>query len=261
MTDSTPDPDSGRRTPPPSKRIADELRRAIDAGELAPGARLPSERELARAHGTARNTARQAIQILLAEGLIEAQHGRGVFVRPPRTMVRLGHDRYARRHRQKGLAPFRAEAERQGFTPTVEVRDIGSVTAPRWIAERLKLAEGDDVLRRRNRYLADDRPVQLADTYIPLHVAGHSSLNQPEVGPGGIYQRLEDLGHRLLAFREDITARMPRPEETESLAIPPGVPVIELLHTSLDQDGHPFEVTHSILPADRNALSFELTAD
>jgi GntR family transcriptional regulator len=261
MTDNTPDPGGGRRQPPPSRRIADELRRAIDAGELPPGSRLPSERELARSHGTARNTARQAIQILLGEGLVEAQHGRGVFVRPPRAMVRLGHDRYSRRYRQQGLAPFRAEAQRQGFTAGVEARDIGPVPAPDWVAERLELAEGDHVLRRRNRYFADDRPVQLVDTYIPLDVAGHSGLDQPDAGPGGIYQRLEERGHRLLAFREDITARMPRPEETDTLAVPPGVPVIELLHTSLDQDGKPFEVTHFVLPADRNTLSFELTAD
>ncbi|MGH8885779.1 MAG: GntR family transcriptional regulator [Egibacteraceae bacterium] len=160
-----------------------------------------------------------------------------------------------------GIAPFRAEAERQGFAARVEVRDVEPVSAPGWVAERLELGEGDKVLRRRNRYFADDRPVQLADTYIPLEVAGQSSLHQPEVGPGGIYQRLEERGHRLLAFREDITARTPKPDEAEILSISPGVPVIELLHTSLDQDGKPFEVAHFVLPADRNALSFELTAD
>ncbi|MGH8887678.1 MAG: winged helix-turn-helix domain-containing protein [Egibacteraceae bacterium] len=82
MTASAPESEGGKRELPPSKRIADDLRRATDAGELAPGSRLPSERELARSYGTARNTARQAIQILLGEGLVEAQHGRGVFVRP-----------------------------------------------------------------------------------------------------------------------------------------------------------------------------------
>ncbi|MGH8887677.1 MAG: GntR family transcriptional regulator [Egibacteraceae bacterium] len=175
--------------------------------------------------------------------------------------MRLGHDRYSRRYRKVGLAPFRAEAERQGFAPRVEVRDVEPVAAPGWVAERLELGESDKVLRARNRCFADDRPVQLADTYIPLEVAGESSLHQPEVGAGGICQRLEERGHRLLAFREDVTARMPRPDEVESLVISPGVPVIELLHTSLDQDGKPFEVTRFVLPADRNALSFELTAD
>jgi GntR family transcriptional regulator len=48
------------------------------SGAFGPGAKLPSERELARSYGTARNTARQAIAILQAEGLVEAEHGRGV---------------------------------------------------------------------------------------------------------------------------------------------------------------------------------------
>jgi GntR family transcriptional regulator len=34
--------------------------------------------------------------------------------------------------------------------------------------------------------------------------------------------------------------------------------VIEVRHTSIDQDGTPFEVTQFILPADRNVLTFEL---
>src|SRR5215218_7141828 len=120
------------REAPPSRRIADELRRAILAGELAPGALLPSERALAREHGTARNTARQAIAILQAEGLVEAEHGRGVFVRRRPPLLRLSHDRYARRHREAGKAPFRAEIEAQGRQARVEVTSIAPVPAPRW---------------------------------------------------------------------------------------------------------------------------------
>lgn len=69
------------RTPPPSRRIADALRERIAAGEFGPGDQLPSERELVAAHQVARNTARAALLILGAEGLVVARHGRGVFVR------------------------------------------------------------------------------------------------------------------------------------------------------------------------------------
>ena len=70
---------------PASRRLADRLREAIVNGTFGPGAKLPSERELARSYGMARNTARQAIALLQAEGLVEAEHGRGVYVRmrPP----------------------------------------------------------------------------------------------------------------------------------------------------------------------------------
>src|SRR5689334_10618031 len=93
---------------PPSRRIADELRAAIDRGDLAEGDRLPSERELARQYTAARNTAREAIGLLQSEGLVTAEHGRGVFVRPRRTLMRLGSNRYSRRLREEtGLSPFR----------------------------------------------------------------------------------------------------------------------------------------------------------
>jgi GntR family transcriptional regulator len=253
--------DGKPRKTPPSRKIADELRRAILEGELAPGAKLPSERELARTHQAARNTAAAAIDILEAEGLVTAEHGRGVFVRERKVFLRLAHDRYSRRHREAGRAPFRAEAEAQGRTACVEVAVIERVPAPAWVAERLLLRGGEQVLVRRNRYLADDEPVQLADTYLPLTIAADTELEREVPAAGGIYAALEQLGHRLRSIEEQVTARMPSPEETESLALAPGVPVLELRHTSVDQDGTAIEVTHSILPADRNALTFELPVD
>lgn len=225
---------------------------------MAPGAMLPSERELARTHGTARNTARQAIALLQAEGLVDAQHGRGVFVRPRHPLLRVAHDRYARRHREAGRAPFQAEAEAQGRAPRIEVTGIEPVAAPAWVAERLSLAEGQRVLRRRNRYLADEEPVQLADTYLPLTIAEGTRLAQEVPAPGGIYAALEILGHRLARIEEQVTARMPLPSEAEALSLTAGVPVIDLRHTSYDEGGMAIEVTQSILPADRNALTFEL---
>jgi GntR family transcriptional regulator len=246
---------------PPSRRIAGELRRAILAGDLAPGALLPSERELARQYGTARNTARQAVAILQAEGLVDAEHGRGVFVRQRRPLLRVAHDRYSRRHREAGRAPFRTEAEAQGRDPRVEVTGIEAVVAPAWVADRLGLGNGERVLLRRNRYLADEEPVQLANTYLPLTIAEGTPLVQETPASGGIYAALEELGYRLARIEEHVTSRMPLPEEFEALELTAGVPVIDLRHTGYDQHGTAIEVTHSILPADRNSLTFELPVD
>jgi GntR family transcriptional regulator len=66
---------------PPSRQIANELRRRITAGEIPAGTRLPSITTLMQEHGVARNTARRALAILETEGLIEIVHGWGSFVR------------------------------------------------------------------------------------------------------------------------------------------------------------------------------------
>jgi GntR family transcriptional regulator len=252
------------RTPLPSRRIADALRQAIKEGAYRPGDRLPSERELAAEYETARNTAREAVGILQAEGLVDVQHGKGAFVRRQAPMIRLGANRYSNRVRQEtGLSPFRAEAQRQGKTARVEVPDISRVVPPADVAARLGVAEDQpSVVQRVNHYFADDEPVQTATTYIPWEIAEGSVLaSEANTGKGSIYGRFEELGHRITRAREEITARMPRPEETVALAIPPGVPVIEVLHTGIDQDGKPFEVTRFVMRADLNGLDYDLPVE
>lgn len=60
--------------------IGEQLREGIIRGELAPGDRLPPERELAARFGTNRNTLREAIRALEAQGLVRARQGDGVRV-------------------------------------------------------------------------------------------------------------------------------------------------------------------------------------
>jgi len=247
----------------PSRRIADDLRLSIENGELAAGGKLPSERELATRYGTARNTAREAIAILASEGLVVAQHGRGVFVRPRRPLMRLGANRYSRRLREEtGLSPFRIEVTRQGRTPRTETRSVTRAPAPDDVADRLGLRPDAEVIHRENWYFADDEPVQFGITYIPVEVAGDSPLATEKcLGKGSIYGRFEELGWPVARIREEISARMPSPDEAASLAMPPGVPVIDVLHTSMDDWKRPFEVTRFVMRADLNGLDYDMPVE
>jgi GntR family transcriptional regulator len=257
MTTSDPSP---RQLP--SRRIAEELRAEIEAGRLSPGDKLPSERALAERYGTARNTAREAIRLLAERGLVTARQGRGVFVREPQRLFRFGSDRYSSKNRETGLTPFRLEAQRQGKTARIEVVGIEWETPPRDIAERLNVP-GDEasVLHRENHYYADDEPVQIVSTYLRWDEAQGTALMQPRTGPQGIYGRLEELGHVMTRVRDEISARMPTPEEAAVLELLPGVPVLEVLHTSLDQDGVPFEVSRYVHRADQTGLLYEMPVE
>jgi GntR family transcriptional regulator len=62
-------------------RVADDIESRIKSGELRPGARLLSERDLASYYGVAFHTVRHAMAILRERGLIETVHGRGTFVK------------------------------------------------------------------------------------------------------------------------------------------------------------------------------------
>jgi GntR family transcriptional regulator len=244
----------------PSRRIADDLRQRIESGDLAAGAKLPSERDLAGTYTTARNTAREAIAILASEGLVVAQHGKGVFVRAQQPLMRLGANRYSRRLREEtGLSPFRIEVMKQGRTPRAETRSVTRKPAPSDVADRLGLRPAAEVIWRENWYFADDEPVQYGITYIPLEIAGDSPLaTEKSLGKGSIYGRFEELGWPVARIREEISARMPGPDEAKSLAIPPGVPVIEVLHTSMDDWKRPFECTRFVMRADLNGLDYDM---
>lgn len=61
--------------------IAEALAGRILSGELAPGDRLPSERQLAVAYGASRPMVREALRSLIERGLIDVEAGRGAFVR------------------------------------------------------------------------------------------------------------------------------------------------------------------------------------
>jgi DNA-binding FadR family transcriptional regulator len=62
------------------QRIADAISAAIGEGRFVPGARLPSERDLAEEYGVSRPTIREAMIALEIRGLVEARHGSGIYV-------------------------------------------------------------------------------------------------------------------------------------------------------------------------------------
>ena len=61
-------------------QVADHLAARITSGELAPGSRLPPERDLAAEYRVAHDTIRRATALLRERGLIVTVHGRGTFV-------------------------------------------------------------------------------------------------------------------------------------------------------------------------------------
>src|SRR3954454_6978955 len=85
-------------------QMANHLREQILRGDLAPGAEVPSERQLAETWRGARPTAGRARETLRREGMLEARQGSGTFVRDVRAHRRPLHryHRYSQRGAQYG---------------------------------------------------------------------------------------------------------------------------------------------------------------
>lgn len=242
------------------KQIADHLRDAISRGRLREGEQLPSEAQLMEHYGVARMTIRNALRVLQDEGLTTAEHGRGVYVRARPPVRRLASDRFAQRHRKEGKAAFIAESEQVAAAPAVDMIQVSEAVPPADVADRLGVGDDERVVVRSRRYLLDGRPVETAISYIPTDLARGTPITDPNPGPGGIYARLEEQGHTLDRFTEEVSARMPTPEEVRLLALPPGVPVFRLVRTAYSINGRAVEVCDTIMAADAYLLAYDLPA-
>lgn len=244
----------------PYVQIAAALREAINLGRLGPGDRLPSESELTQHYGVARMTVRQAIQDLKSEGLVLSEHGKGVFVRSAPVVRRLASERFARQNRERGKAAFMAEAEKVGYSASVDSIHVHEGPAPAEAAERLGIKAGTSVVIRERRYLANDEPVETATSYIPVNFAHGTAITQNDSGPGGIYARLEEAGHMLDRFVEEVGARMPTPAERRALQLGPGVPVLTVVRTAFDTEGIAVEVCDTVKAAYAYVLEYDFPA-
>lgn len=239
------------------ERVADDLRRAIDRGELPPGSTLPPEQELAERYGVSRQTVRQALQQLTSEGLLASGRGRGRIVRDSTRLVwHLSHFENQQNHSAEADA-WAHEVSDQGHSPHAEV-SVAIDVPPPLVAERLGLNPETDVVvvRRRIRYV-DGTPFQLADSYFPEPLVRGTPLMQPRdvSAPGGL---LASLGHPQVKMRDEIRVRMPTKEESNRLGLPSGTPVAEHIRTGYDAKGTPLRVMLTIAPGDRHTLIYEL---
>src|SRR6476620_8111858 len=105
--------------------IADDLRERITTGEFEPGSRLPSSRDLCEQWNVSRATAIKAMDVLRADGVVEAHQGSGFTVTKTPLARPAGH-RHAGASRNAGR-PF----QRLG-TPVMQ-------TPPAHVAEALNL--------------------------------------------------------------------------------------------------------------------------
>lgn len=135
---------------PKYRQLLQLLRTRILAGELPPGARLPTEDELIRTYGLARGTVRRAIEQLAAEGLVVTTQGSGSYVSA----------------RHPNSVPFRFTADDR---PPAAFRVLAREVVPALIdvAERLALPLGEQVIHIARQRLDRGRVVAHSERYLP----------------------------------------------------------------------------------------------
>ncbi|MFD8730501.1 GntR family transcriptional regulator [Streptomyces sp. NPDC059611] len=250
------------------EQIADTLRAEIDAGQLSRGERLPSEAALAERFRVSLPTIRQALGVIQAEGLVEKRHGRGNFVRQPRTTIYRTNDRH--QWEKDRVRMPQVEREKTGATEHdtgLGVNDLvfqaeyNEAVADENLAQALRVPVGTALLERhyQTRYSKEDAPFSLVRSYL-VHetVASNPDLldASKEPWPGGTQSQLHTVGIELDHITERVTARPPTVEETEALGLTAGVSVLIVRKTSVDTQGRVVELSDITLPGDRTEMLF-----
>lgn len=234
-------------------RLAATLRRQIEDGTLRGD--VPSETDLMQQSGYARATVRQALATLENEGLITGAQGSRRHVRE-RHRWQWPMSTWEKAHTGHEDA-WSASIRDQGGTPSAAVTVLVE-RANRIVAEALDIDEGAQVVLRSRIRSVDGDPHQLADSYFPFWLAQeHPIFLEPGdlAAPGGL---LASVGLPQARLLDEITARMPTPDEARLLAISRGVPLLVHTRTGYAKDDRPLRHMITRMAADRVDVRYEL---
>jgi GntR family transcriptional regulator len=215
-----------------------DLRRRLSIGAFVE--RFPTDRELVETYDVSRNTAREAVDRLCAEGLVERRRGRGTFVRTPEFQQPMG-----------ALYSLFRSIEAQGVTQTSRVRRLEECTDAA-AAARLELpAPTPLVLLDRVRY-AGEEPLALDRVWLPAEVA--RPLLAADLGHTALYDELATrCGAVMVGGWERVRPVVPSADERRLLEIPEGQAAFMIERLGRDA-ARPLEWRVSLVRGDRYAF-------
>lgn len=219
--------------------LASEIKKHFSSGDG-----LPSEGELAKRFGVNRHTLRRAIDELVADGLVQRIHGRGVFVIEPSINYYLGKS-----------TRFTKTLESLGRTTDSHVLRKLVIPATKKVAAKLKRGEGEEVIFIETLRNVEARPFCIISHFIPLtlcpEILDHYSKNS-------LHEFInKECGIQLKRSESLISAILPDADDAALLNMPRHEPVLQVKSTNLDiKSNKPVEYAITRFRGDATQLSF-----
>jgi AcrR family transcriptional regulator len=232
---------------PPYARIAAEVRHRIETGELAPGTRVPSTREITARWGVAMATATRALAALRDQGLVRAVPGVGTVVAEGAAAAPAAPAAPARslapapaRSPAPGRRPARAGGVRAAGGPAREI-------SARIVATAIEIADGDGLAALSMRRVATQAGVATMSLY--RHVADKDDLvvqmmdvifgrwQLPADPPEGWRERLELAARTLWSIFRRHPWLAPAMSVTRPQLAPAALPYTEWVLATLESAG------------------------
>jgi GntR family transcriptional regulator len=223
---------------PRYQQVRDELVALIAAHHWRPGEAIPTEQALAKQYDVAVGTVRKAVDLLVAEGLLERFQGRGTFVR------RASFD--------SSLFRFFRFQTRQGERRIPESRILRRevVEAPSAVAATLQIPNGSKAIQMSRLRLIDDVPMLAEEIWLPFdRFAAFMQLELEQIGDL-LYPVYEAQCNQIIASAtETLTVEAIGPLHARLLRIEPGTPAVVIERLAYGYDRQPLEWRRSRGPA------------
>jgi DNA-binding GntR family transcriptional regulator len=209
----------------------------IERGDLAPGAQVPRERELAECFNVSLAPVRQAILDLAKEGYVYRVRGKGTFVRAAKVEEKIAI-----------LGSFTEAMRARGLAARLQVLHQEVVPPSEAIARQLRTR--GRVVRIQRRAVVDGQPIALLEAFLPAR--RFPGLGSAELEDRSLYAHLADSYGTVLARAESlIEVGRCDPETAGLLALPAGSPVLLVDGVTFDGRDDPVEFSHVLYRADR----------
>ena len=219
-------------------QIHNEIRKEIESGKWAVGERIPSERQLSQDFDVSRMTLRQAIQTLVDEGILQRQVGSGTYVASSKVQEKMS-----------GTTSFTEITESQGKKPSSKTVSYHVADPSISELEKLKLKDGDQILRMERIRYADNQPICFEVATIPISIV--KSLDKEDI-TSSLYKALENkAGLKLGDATQTVSAILASEKIANFLNVKRGSAILRVRQVTTLDDDRPFEYVRSQYAGDR----------
>lgn len=230
-------------------QLANILRERISDGKMDAHQPIPSERQLESMYNVSRPTIRQAIDLLVRQGFLYREHGKGTFVSPQKL--------------QKGiseLTSFTEDMKQRGILPGQKILEIGAVQPPENIRRYMDLpADCGPILHIERLRLGDGLPMGLQTSYYLLP-EGQTITREELEQYGSIYTMLQEKFYLIpTEADETLEVTLATPREASLLQIKPSSPLLLSERTTYSQYRRVIEFVKILYRGDRYRYIAKLT--
>jgi GntR family transcriptional regulator len=229
-------------------QIAEGFLNRIESGELAPGDRLPPERELSELLSVNRMTVRRALRMLEGQGLLIRRQGAGTYVAKPKI------ERQASQ-----LFPFTRGMEQRGYKTGIQLITFEKRPAETSIAQKLGISVAAPVFRAHRLRTLNQEAVMVEDFTVPANI--FTNFDRYDLSTRSLYEIFStEYNLSISQAHQSLEPVIATEYEARLLGVDSGAPLMLERRLAFDEQGRPVEYSKDLYRGDRFRFITEIAS-